>query len=269
MKTLLEQVDALKKEFDGLQPMLPEYRARLDKKFRLELNYNNNHIEGNTLTYGETELLLIFDKTTGDHEMREYEEMKSHDVALKMIKELAEQPNELLTEKFIRELNQVILVRPFYKDAITHDGQNIKRLIAVGEYKSMPNSVRLQNGEVFHYATPAETPALMYDLVSWYHSATAEKNIHPCNVAAELHYRFVRIHPFDDGNGRISRLLMNYHLQKCGYPPVIIKSADKRNYLFALNKADVGDMDAFRKYIAEQLVQSLQVSIKAAQGEVI
>lgn len=267
MNEVLQKVEQLKKELESLSPLSAENRARLDKKFRLEWNYNTNHIEGNTLTYGETELLLIFDKTTGDHEMREYEEMKSHDVALKMIQDLADPPGENLTEKFIRELNRVILVRPFYKDAITADGQNIKRLITVGEYKSMPNSVRLQNGEIFHYATPSETPALMHDLVTWYNKAATDESIHPSDLAAELHYRFVRIHPFDDGNGRISRLLMNYHLLKCGYPPVIIKSADKRTYLFALNKADVGDLSAFKKYIAEQLVWSLDVSIKAARGE--
>lgn len=81
-----------------------------------------------------------------------------------------------------------------------------------------------------------------------------------------LHYKFVRIHPFDDGNGRVSRLLMNYVLLKNGLPPVIIKSADKRNYLSALHFADIGDYEPLIEYIAQQVVWSLDISIRAAKG---
>ncbi len=82
MKELINNIESLKNAFINLQPLSVENQQRLDKKIRLEWNYNSNHIEGNTLTYGETVLLLIFDQTKGNHEFREYEEMKSHDVAL-------------------------------------------------------------------------------------------------------------------------------------------------------------------------------------------
>lgn len=266
MKELFEHIEYLKTEFHNLQPLSYESKAKLDKKFRLEWNFNSNHIEGNTLTYGETELLLIFDETKGNHEFREYEEMKNHDLALKLIYDLASDNERELTENFIIEINQVLLVRPFYKDAITPDGQPTRRLIKIGEYKSFSNSVRLSNGELFEYASPSETPALMNDLMKWYAGAKNANQL-PAEVAAELHYRFVSIHPFDDGNGRIARLLMNYHLIKNDFPPVIIKSADKRNYLFALHEADTGNMDVFKKYIAEELIWSLEISLKGARGE--
>lgn len=262
MKELIEQVESLKKQFQQLNPLKPEDQQRLDKKFRLEWNYNSNHIEGNTLTYSETELLLVFDQTKGNHEFREYEEMKGHDVALKLIEDLALDKERSLTEKFIRELNKVLLVRPFYKEAITPDGQPTRRLIKIGEYKSLPNSVRLQNGELFHYASPQETPSLMNDLMEWYHAGSNDNLQNSIEVAAELHYRFVRIHPFDDGNGRIARLLMNYHLLKNDYPPVIIKSADKKNYLFALQEADIGNISALKDYIAAELINSLKACIE-------
>ncbi|MEJ0056875.1 MAG: hypothetical protein WDN75_15205 [Bacteroidota bacterium] len=109
---LLQKIDGLRAELDKLKPLKNEDEERLEKKFRLEWNYNSNHIEGNTLTYGQTELLLIFGKTMGDHDIREYEEMSAHDVAVKMIEGYANDISRELTEGDIRELNKTILVRP-------------------------------------------------------------------------------------------------------------------------------------------------------------
>lgn len=269
MKAYIEKIERLTKELNQLKPLKTEDQARLDKKIRLEFNYNSNHIEGNTLTYGETELLLIFDKTTGNHDHREYEEMKAHDVAFELIKEWAADKERPLTETSIRSLNEKLLVRPYWKDALTPDGQSTRRQIKVGDYKKFPNSVRLQNGEIFEYTSPQDVPIKMGELISWYKTEEKLKSYHPLELAALLHYKFVCIHPFDDGNGRISRLLMNYVLIKNDLPPVIIRSADKRNYLFALNQADTGDIGAFIEYIGDQLIWMLDLHIKAAKGESI
>ncbi|BAU54737.1 Fic family protein [Mucilaginibacter gotjawali] len=265
MKHNLDIVDELYATLNTLQPLEPEDKSRLDKKFRLEFNYNSNHIEGNTLTYGETELLLLFDDTIGNHSMREYEETKAHDIAFRFVEELAKDIERPLTEQIIKNLNEVILVRPYWKDALTPDGQNTRREIKVGNYKEYPNSVRLQNGEIFEYASPVETPILMQELINWFRDE--EHALHPVTLATILHYKFVRIHPFDDGNGRLSRLLMNYVLLKNNYPPVIIKSSDKNNYLRALHLADIGDYGPLINYVAEQVVWSLKTAIKAARGE--
>ena len=74
---LITQIDAQQAQWLALQPLAERDQKRLWEKFRLEWNYHSNHIEGNTLTYGETKLLLLFDKTQGPHEMREFEEMKA------------------------------------------------------------------------------------------------------------------------------------------------------------------------------------------------
>jgi len=266
-KTMYEKIESLQAELQKLQPLKREDDERLWKKFRLEWNYNSNHMEGNTLTYGHTELLLIFDKVGGDYSGREIEEMKAHDVAIKMVVELAKDNERDLTENFIRQLNEIILVRPYWKEAITNDGQQTRREITPGEYKKFPNSVRLENGEIFQYASPQETPAMMNDLMAFYKTTSDEGVAHPLWLAAMLHYKFVRIHPFDDGNGRVARLIMNYVLMKNNFPPVIIKDADKKKYITALNKADAGDLEAFVNYIGEQLVWSQEISIKAAKGE--
>lgn len=262
-----DKIDLYIQELQSLIPMRAEDKQRLDKKFRLEFNYNSNHMEGNTLTYNETELLLLFDDVKGNHTLRELEEMKAHDVAYKFIEELAADKERPLTEQVIKNLNEIILVRTFWKDAQTQDGQSTRRQIKIGDYKEFSNSVRLQNGEMFHYASPTDTPIKMAELLEWYR--TEETNLYPLTLAAMLHYKFVRIHPFDDGNGRISRLLMNYVLLKHNLPPVVIKSKEKSDYLSALHLADVGDYEAFISYIGEQLEWSLNLSIKAAKGESI
>jgi len=267
MQQTLNKIDELTKTLQALLPMKPEWQQRLDKKFRLEFNYNSNHLEGNTLTYSETELLLFFGKTSGDHDIREYEEMEAHNVALELIKEWAADKERPLNETMIKSLNEVILVKPFWKEAITPGGQQTRRLIKVGDYKEFPNSVRLSNGEIFEYASVADTPIMMGELIEWFRAEEEKKELHPVALAALLHYKFVRIHPFDDGNGRISRLLMNYILLKNNLPWLVIKSADKKNYITALNKADTGDIDAFVEYVANQLLWSLELSVSAARGE--
>ena len=267
MESLIRKIDNLFETLTALKPIKAEYKSVFDQKIRLEFSYNSNHIEGNTLTYSETKLLLLFDKTTGNHDLREYEEMKAHDVAFDMIKSWATETHRNISETDIKNLHEILLIKPFWKEAQTPDGNETRRLIKVGAYKEFPNSVRLQNGEIFHYASPTDTPILMGELLEWYGSEETKNELHPVALAALFHYKFVRIRPFDDGNGRISRLIMNYVLLRHNLPPIIIKTSDKKNYLFALNQADSGDLNAFIKYIAAQLVWSLELSLKAAMGE--
>lgn len=261
----IEKIEFLKSELDKLIPFSEENQKKLNKKIRLEFNYNSNHLEGNTLTYGQTQLLLFFDKSSGDVPISDIEEMKAHDVALSQIIEMANDDERPLTETFIKELNKTILVKPFWKDAISLNGTPTRKKIEIGQYKTTPNSVQLKNGKIHEYASPEETPALVRDLLNWYQ----EKNnvLHPVQLAAEFHYKFVCIHPFDDGNGRVSRLLMNYILLKHNYPMLIIKSEDKENYLTALQKADTGNLLSMIEYVEHQAIASLELNIKAGKGE--
>ena len=262
-----ETVKSLKQELDTLLPMNKEDEKRYNKKLRLEFNYNSNHLEGNTLTYGQTQLLLLYDKSSGDVPVSDIEEMKAHDVAFSQIEEMAKDKERPLSELFIKELNKTILVKSYWKDAISDNGIPTRKKIEIGQYKTTPNSVQLRDGKIHEYASPEETPALMNDLLIWYNENKDKMN--PVQLAAEFHYKFVCIHPFDDGNGRVARLIMNYILLRNEYPPVIIKSEDKENYLSALQKADIGDINAIIKYIEEQLIWSLGIAINAAKGEEI
>ena len=162
----MNTINKLFQEWASLQPLKSEDQKRLDKKFMLEFNYNSNHLEGNTLTYGQTELLFVFGETTGNASLRDYEEMKAHNVALEMIKREAKDKERPLTESFIRDLNRIILVENFWKAAETSTGDKTQTEVRVGEYKSNPNSVRTATGELFEYASPEEAPAFMTDLVA-------------------------------------------------------------------------------------------------------
>jgi len=82
-------------------------------------------------------------------------------------------------------------------------------------------------GEIFNYASMEETPALMSDLVRWYNEEEQKGVLSPVELAALFHYRYIRIHPFEDGNGRIARLLMNYILLRHDYPMIVIRTEDQ------------------------------------------
>ena len=312
-----KRIEELFKEWRGLQPLKPKDQERLDEKIRLDWNFHSHHIEGNTLTYGETVALILEGKEEGIHPERDYMEIKAHDLAIEKIKEFVADKNRKITEADIRNLNQIILKEPFWKEAETPDGQKTQKEIIPGQYKKQPNHVRTETGEIFKFAEPLEVPAKMKELVEWFNAEISKMPLPPfdkqtisvhtlktvetrrttgavvrrrrrsakeSNVGvatpsavkdlilpitsflAELHHRFICIHPFDDGNGRIARLWMNYVLMRLGYPPMVIKSEDKRNYFAALQKADNGDMDTFATYLGDVLVFWLEKGINAAKG---
>lgn len=279
----MTHIHQLYNEWLSLQPLKPEDKNRLDRKFMLEFNYNSNHIEGNTLTYGQTELLLLFGKVVDEANMKDLEEMKAHNVCLKMIQEEAADKNLPLTETFIRQLHHTLLREDYTLYRQLPDGATTSYIIHAGVYKTRPNSVITVTGERFEYASPEETPALMTDLVEWYNIEEQKAELSPIELAAVFHYRYIRIHPFEDGNGRIARLLVNYILTRHGYPMLVVKSKDKSNYLTVLNRCDVvvgltpsvgahaevKQLEPFIAYMSKCLERALIISIKAAHGESI
>jgi Fic family protein len=279
----MSNIDKLYAEWQSLQPLKEEDQARLSQKFMLEFNYNSNHIEGNTLTYGQTELLLLFGKVAENAKMKDLEEMKAHNVGLKMVQAEAKDKERPLTESFIRTLHKTLLREDYEFHRQLNNGDVSSYIIHAGIYKTRPNSVITQTGERFEYASPEETPALMTDLISWYNEAEKEGKITPIELASLFHYRYIRIHPFEDGNGRISRLIVNYILSRHNYPMIVIRSKDKENYLTALNRSDIvvgftpsigahaelQQITPFLEYMEQCLEHALTTSIKAAKGESI
>jgi Fic family protein len=262
----LKKADQLKNELDNLRPLNAEAEARIMQKFRLDWNYHSNKLEGNSYTYGETKMLLLYGLTAGGKPIKDHEEISGHNEAIETLIEVIKDETPL-TETFIRHLHKLILVKPEWVEAKTADGKPTKRLIKVGEYKTEPNHVETKTGEMFYFAEPIETPAKMQELIKWFYEKKESKETNPIIIAAEFHYKFIRIHPFDDGNGRMARLLMNFILMQNGFPPVIIKDNDKENYIAVLRQADFGILEPFIEYIAQNLVRSLEIMIKGAKGE--
>lgn len=238
------------------------------QKFRLDWNYNSNAIEGNSLTLGETRSLLLHGLTAAGKPMRDHLDIKGHNEAVLWLEDFVRDERPL-TEQFIRGMHQVLLGEPYEVQAQTPDGQPTRKMIQPGQYKRQPNNVLTSTGEIFYFASPEETPGRMTDLVDWYRQEAKNSALHPVALATEFHYRFVRIHPFDDGNGRMSRLLMNLILLRHGYSITVIKAADRNRYLAALAEADAGEPESFLRFIIENVEASLRLMIRAAKGESI
>lgn len=235
-KNSLQQVY---EQWQQMQPLPEDSQRRLSVRFSLDFNYNSNHIEGNTLTYGQTELLLLFGRVVQSVEMKDLEEMKASDVGLKMMQEEANVKDYPLTETFIRQLHKTLLREDYQVYRDLPGGAKTSFTIHAGQYKTRPNSVITRYGDRFDYASPEETPALMADLVRWYNEQERKGEMHPVDLAILFHYRYIRIHPFEDGNGRIARLLVNYILSRHDYPMIAVRSRNKKYYLEALHRADL------------------------------
>lgn len=232
----------LEKAFEAwqqLQPLSEDDRNRLSRRFTIDFNYNSNHIEGNTLTYGQTEILLLFGKVIGEANLKDVQDMTASNVALKMMEEETLINDIPLTQNFIRTLHQTLLREDYKVYRNLPGGVQTSYVIHAGQYKTRPNSVITRYGDRFEYASPEETPALMTDLVDWYNQAEQDGKLSPIDLAALFHYRYIRIHPFEDGNGRIARLLVNFILAKHGYPMIVVRSRNKGEYLEALHSTDL------------------------------
>lgn len=233
--TLDKAIEAWRK----LQPLSEDDKARLSRRFTIDFNYNSNHIEGNTLTYGQTEILLLFGKVIGEANVKDVQDMTASNVTLNMMKEEALVKETPLTQAFIRTLHRTLLREDYTVYRNLPGGMQTSYTVHAGQYKTRPNSVITRYGDRFEYASPEETPALMTDLVDWYNKAEEEGKLSPVELAVLFHYRYIRIHPFEDGNGRIARLLVNYILTKHDYPMIVVRSRLKNEYLEALHAADL------------------------------
>lgn len=209
----LKEIESLKIRLDDLRPLSKELENKVFQKLRLDWNYNSNAIEGNTFSFGETIALLMEGITAKGKPLKDALDIKGHNEAIDFMMAMIHDERDL-NETDIRNLHKLISEENYRKDAITSDGKPTKKLIKVGQYKTEPNHVQTSTGEIHYYSSPEETPAKMQELMGWYKGIIKKDNFNPLVLAALFHHKFVEIHPFDDGNGRMTRILTNFILLK-------------------------------------------------------
>lgn len=262
----LNRIDELKREIDSLRPFNETTEAIVEQKLRVDWNYNSNAIEGNQVSRGETELFLEQGLTAKGKPFKDYLDIRGHDEAIGFLKDLVSR-KEPLTEAVIRELHKILLVEPYETPAEALDGTPTTKIVRLGEYKSLPNHVKTVTGAIHYYARPEETPALMEGLINWYRGQNDASELHPVVISSLFHHRFTAIHPFDDGNGRMARLLMNLILMQHQLPPAVLRFEKRNEYLSALQQADSGTHSTLIGEIADEVIRSLATILRGAKGE--
>ena len=232
--TLYEKADLYKKKIDELRPFGEPLLSEIREFYRIGLTWSSNALEGNTLTESETKILLEDGLTVGGKPLRCTFEALGHSKAYDFMFSL------MNTDK-ITEENILTLHKMFYS-AIDENNAGI--------YRTKPVII---SGSKYPVCNVGKIPDEMKKLVEWIE--TKRSQYHPIEFAALLHKRFVFIHPFIDGNGRIARLLMNAALIQKGYLPTVIPPVQRLEYIHLLEEAHRND-EKFLSFIAEKVIDS-------------
>ena len=239
---LLKEVDVQKEQLSALRPLPEEALKKIQDALDIEYTYESNRIEGNTLTLQETALVVNEGVTISGKSMREHLEAINHAEAISYIKDIAKQDIEI-SELTIKEIHALIL-------------HGIDRENA-GRYRTVPVMI---SGSTHMPPQPYLIEKQMEDFILRFKQMEAEK-VHPVLIAAYLHDELVRIHPFIDGNGRTSRLLMNLYLLRHGYVIITLKGSNdaKVNYYKALEMSHTEQLpEDFQKLVIEAEIAALQ-----------
>jgi Fic family protein len=243
--TLTRQIAAKKAELDRLRPQAPHGLENLNQSYDIELTYTSNAIEGNTLTAAETRMVIEHGVTIGGKPLKDHLEAIDHFEALRYVRDLTRQAVPL-READIRNLHRLVMQR--------------SNPDAAGRYANQGRFVETDSGR-HHFPSPAEVPALMGDFAQWLGGAPATPE-----TAFAAHRRLVEIHPFNDGNGRTARLLMNLVLLRGGYPPLAVRPQDRPAYIGALQAAQAGrGSESFVHLLYERLDATLEECLSALQ----
>ncbi|MFA6567363.1 MAG: Fic family protein [Victivallales bacterium] len=233
---LIATIDEFKGAWRAFQNLAPETLNRLRKVATVESIASSTRIEGAKLSDSEVEKLLSGVGLTS-FRSRDEEEVAGYADAISLVFKSFKEIN--LTENHIRQLHQILLK---YSDKDSRHR---------GEYKKLPNHVEAFDangksmGMIFQTATPFETPFKMRELVEWFENSEREQRQHKLILIAVFIVHFLAVHPFQDGNGRLSRIITTLLLMRAGYLYVPYSSLEhiveenKDGYYLSLRRAQV------------------------------
>lgn len=237
---IIKHINKLKKQLDAIRPLPIEQIKNLEEYFRIQYTYDSNRIEGNTLTLQETALVINHGITISGKSVNEHLEAINHSEAVELILDLVQNKTHL-TEYILKQLHALIL-------------RGINKHYA-GKYRNVNVMI---SGSTHRPPEPFMIDKLMEEYFLFYE--TNKNTMHPVLLAAEMHERLVTIHPFVDGNGRTSRLIMNLILMQHGFPITHI-SGDKEsrfNYYKSLEATRVNnDKNKFYDFVSDAVYNSL------------
>lgn len=238
-----KRLDEKLEQLNALRPLNPAQVSKLREQLEIEMTYNSNAIEGNSLTLRETYLVLQEGMTIKGKPLKDHLEAKDHKEALGFLYELVSERHSTVSERLIRQLHQLVV-----RETDT-------------EYAGMYRTGSVIIGGADHIPPDAiDVPRQMEELMRWIKKN--EKTLHPVELASLFQHKIVFIHPFFDGNGRTARLVMNILLMRRGFPLAIILKNDRKKYYRVLHEADKGNEAALVLFIAQAVERSLDLYLR-------
>lgn len=226
------------------RPLPPSVVSKLREQFAIEMTYNSNAIEGNTLTLKETFLVIQEGLTVKGKSLKDHLEARDHYDALQHLYQCIEnRDTRTLSEVFIRGIHQIIVKNSEPEWAGKYRSGNV--LITGSDHKP---------------PVASEVPRQMHELLRWLQKN--RRRMHMIQLAAYLHHGIVHIHPFFDGNGRTARIVMNVLLMQAGYPLTVILRNDRKKYYRVLSQADRGNLAPLVGFVARAVERSLNLYLK-------
>ncbi len=244
-----KRLDEKLTKLNRLRPLSATQVQKLREQMEIEMTYNSNAIEGNSLTLRETWLVLNEGITIKGKPLKDHLEAKDHKEALDFLYELVSGKRCTISEHLIRQLHQLVVKETEREWA----GKYRDGAVIIGGAAHMPPDA-------------LDVPRQMAKLMQWLKQN--ERKLHTVELSAVLHHKLAAIHPFFDGNGRTARLVMNIILMMKGFPLAIILKNDRKKYYDVLQKADGGDIVPITLFIAQSVERTLDLYLRTfAKGK--
>lgn len=232
MKDKYKIAEANNRTLISMRPLPPETIQSLKDYYRIGLTFSSNALEGNRLTESETKIVIEDGLTIAGKPLHDVYEAVGHAKAYDYIYQISS-GKELFEEDILK------LHKLFYQQINAEQA---------GHYRTVPVFI---SGSSYATTPPQKIATEMKKFVSWFNKSESE--IHPVEFAALVHKKFVFIHPFIDGNGRLARLLMNLSLLRNEYSIAIIPAILRNEYIALLESAHKDD-DPFKEFIANRII---------------